>query len=175
MSLIPRKCCFRLSEKIHSVSFTGGEPLLQSDFLGEILPLVKQKGLVTYLETNGICVWNLDKVIKDIDIVSMDIKMPSSAHVKPVWEEHREFLKIANKKEVFVKTVVTNDTEKEDVMKAIEIIKAVDENILLVLQPNTLELKKGVINKCNEFLNMCLDNLKDVRIMPQMHKIVGIK
>src|SRR3989338_6028354 len=36
------------------VSFTGGEPLLYAGFLKEILPGLKKRGFLTYLETNGI-------------------------------------------------------------------------------------------------------------------------
>ena len=40
--------------KIHSISLTGGEPLLYSDFLNEFIPLIKSKTQVKiYLETNG--------------------------------------------------------------------------------------------------------------------------
>lgn len=35
------------------ISFTGGEPLLQIDFLGELLFKFKEKGFKLFLETNG--------------------------------------------------------------------------------------------------------------------------
>jgi organic radical activating enzyme len=60
----------------HSVSITGGEPLLHTDFLKAILPPIRKK-LPILLETNGTLPARLKAVIKLVDIVSMDIKMPS--------------------------------------------------------------------------------------------------
>src|SRR3990167_3151859 len=37
----------------HSISFTGGEPLLQNDCLKEVLKLTSGHGYKNYLETNG--------------------------------------------------------------------------------------------------------------------------
>src|SRR3989338_4721602 len=62
----------------HSVSLTGGEPLVQKDFLKEFLPRLKKAGLGTYLETNGIMPDELREVAGDIDVVAMDLKLPSS-------------------------------------------------------------------------------------------------
>ncbi len=37
----------------HSIAITGGEPLLQVDFLKNFFPKLKERGLTIYLETNG--------------------------------------------------------------------------------------------------------------------------
>ena len=90
----------------HSISFTGGEPLLQKDFLKEVMPLAKQSGDRIYLETNGTLPLALREVIKDVDIVAMDIKLSSSGGHKDFWREHREFLSICAGKDVFIKAVI---------------------------------------------------------------------
>ena len=82
-------CEINKYENIHSVSLTGGEPLIESDFLYELLKNVNKK---IYLETNGTLYENLKKVIDYIDIVSMDIKLPSTTKMKPHWEEHAKFI-----------------------------------------------------------------------------------
>ena len=56
-----------------AVSFTGGEPLLHTAFLQELLPMVKAKVM---LETNGTMPEKLEQVIDMVDIISMDIKLP---------------------------------------------------------------------------------------------------
>lgn len=64
---------------IHSVSLTGGEPLLQVDFLKAFLPELKKKvKLPIYLETNGVLPDHLNEVIDLIDITAMDMKLPSA-------------------------------------------------------------------------------------------------
>src|SRR3989338_7172358 len=52
----------------HSISLTGGEPLLYANFLREFLKLLKREGLKTYLETNGTLPGELSKVISLVDI-----------------------------------------------------------------------------------------------------------
>lgn len=57
------------------VTFTGGEPLLQAEFILEVSKLLKQQGLSIALDTSGY-VWN-DKVkelLQYTDIVLLDIK-----------------------------------------------------------------------------------------------------
>ena len=98
-------------DKFHSVCFTGGEPLLQKDFLKKVSTLIKQKGLVVYLETNGTLFNELSDIIDYVDIVAMDWKLSSSTGLRDFKEEHTEFLRIALEKDVFVKIVICNSTQ----------------------------------------------------------------
>src|SRR3989338_5998896 len=121
----------------HSVSLTGGEPLLYSSFLKDFLALLKKERLKSYLETNGTLPRQLLKIIGLVDIVAMDFKLPSSSLQRPFWDEHLEFLNIASKKKVFVKAVVTPKTLKRDVEKAASLISKANIDIPLILQPAT--------------------------------------
>jgi len=159
----------------HSVSLTGGEPLLQADFIRELLPLMKKNKMTSYLETNGVLPDELGKVIEDIDIVSMDIKLPSSTECQSYWKEHEAFLKIAKQREVFVKNVISSKTDKADIIKSINLVAGIDPNILFILQPNYFEMKNGVINKCLEFQSECVKKLNNVRILPQIHKQMKLR
>ena len=67
----------------HSLSLTGGEPLVQKDFIKDFLPLLKKHRIKTYLETNGVLPEELKEVVEGIDIIAMDIKLPSSTKCKP--------------------------------------------------------------------------------------------
>lgn len=152
---------------IHSISITGGEPLLQADFLVDFLPMLKHK---VYLETNGTLVSELKKVLPYVDIISMDFKLPSSTGERAFWGEHREFLKIAMDKEVFVKSVITENTTLEDWMTAVDII---NPGILLVIQP--IYPISPSMEKLEKFKSIALKRLNKVEIIPQMHPVLGIK
>jgi len=164
-----------LWDNCHSVSLTGGEPLLHKDFLRKLAKEIKDRGTTTYLETNGILYDNLLEGIEYIDIVSMDIKLPSSTGGEQYWSEHEKFLTIAKEKDVFVKTVISVDTTKEDIFKAVALIEKVDKNVQFILQPNYFDLSSGVMDKCLEYENYCQRYLKDVKVMRQMHKILNVK
>ncbi|HTY44578.1 MAG TPA: 7-carboxy-7-deazaguanine synthase QueE [Patescibacteria group bacterium] len=159
----------------HSVAFTGGEPLLQKDFLKELLQFARQAGLRTYLETNGTLPAALEEVIELVDIVAMDLKLPSSTSLEPFWQEHRAFLKIASRKEVFLKVVVCSTTTQADLAEAIHLIKEIDPSAILVLQPNSYEDSDSLGAKLDSFKETC--DRQDVIccVIPQIHKILGVK
>ena len=64
------------------VTVTGGEPLLQIDFVIELFTLLKEKGLHTCIDTSGItfhkddpaCVEKYKKLLAVTDLVMLDIK-----------------------------------------------------------------------------------------------------
>lgn len=161
----------------HSVSFTGGEPLLQKEFLKEILKLTRRENFKNYLETNGTLPENLAEVIDFVDVVAMDIKMPSSTGMADYWEAHRKFLDITSRKELFLflKAVVCQSTREEDFKGALSLIKEVNRALVLVLQPNTFEDDAEVRSKIEYFRDLTLKENITVCMIPQMHKVAWFR
>jgi organic radical activating enzyme len=163
----------------HSVSLTGGEPLMYPDFIKALLPILRKKGTKSYLETNGTLPDELFGVIDLVDIVAMDFKLPSSTGERSFWDEHFEFLKIALKKNVFVKVVVTPDTTIEDFEKTVELINKAGKSVPLIIQPVTpsgsgkKEVSKEMLLR---FLEIGLEHKLDhIRVIPQVHKMLKMK
>jgi organic radical activating enzyme len=159
----------------HSVSLTGGEPLLYPSLIKELAPMIKGTRRGIYLETNGTLPDSLAGVISLIDIVAMDIKLPNSAGNISLWEEHRRFLKIASAKNTFVKVIVGGNTRLEEIKMAAELIKSTAPGITLVLQPVSV---RGEINampaaRLLELQQTAMQIIADVRVIPQTHKILG--
>ncbi len=163
----------------HSVSLTGGEPLCHTDFLLAFLPLLRRSRMKVYLETNGTLPDELSRVIDLIDIVAMDFKMPSSTGERAFWGEHLDFLKIASRKKAFVKAIITPRTTTEDVEKAVSLINSLGKHIPFILQPATpvKESDKEVRKeRLLEFMEIGMRNdLEYIRVIPQVHKMMGIK
>lgn len=158
----------------HSISFTGGEPLLHFELLQEWLPVCRTI-LPTYLETNGVLHHALNRVIDHLDYVSMDIKLPSSSGGDPLWEHHRDFLRVASQSSVFVKIVISGQTEPWEIVRACELIAAENPHIPLILQPMTrpdLRIEPAPVAML-EFQELACGILTDVRIIPQTHKFIG--
>ncbi len=163
--------------KCHSISLTGGEPLLHVEFIERLVTLLKDQGLRFYLETNGTLPAQLARLLAVIDIIGMDFKLPSSAKCREMWKVHRDFLQIGSAKEIFVKIVVTGETSEAEIIKTCRIISGVNAKIPLIIQPVTPHQKfKGenppaaVIMRWQE---LALDYLQDVRVVPQTHKFLG--
>lgn len=163
------------SNGFHSISFTGGEPLLQKDFLKEILKLTRQAGYRNYLETNGTLSGELSEVINLLDIVAMDLKLASSAGMGNLWNLHRKFLRIASQKEVFLKTVICQSTQDGDLKEALGLVREVNRAAVVILQPNSYEDYNGLKEKLESFKNICAQNQITACIIPQIHKLVGIR
>lgn len=160
--------------KCHSVSLTGGEPLLHWEFIREFSRRLKKDGFQLYLETNGTLVEELKEVIDYIDIVSMDFKLPSSTGLQPLWLKHRTFLQTALNKEVFVKAVIGQNTTQDDIERTMTIIKEVAPQIFLVLQPQN-PFEDVLDRKMSEYKALCDRNKIKTSIITQVHKKLGIR
>lgn len=163
----------------HSVSITGGEPLLYAEFLKVFLPMIRKEHIKVYLETNGTLPEELTSIIGLVDIVAMDIKLPSSTGERAYWKEHFEFLRIATAKKVFLKAVVTPMTTKEDMEKAVDLVKRIKRDIPLVLQPATPVNKDDEPVSHDRMLKLMEigfgKKFDNIRVIPQVHKILGVK
>jgi 7-carboxy-7-deazaguanine synthase len=167
--------CMRLAILGHSrpvLSLTGGEPLLQQDFLSVWLPQVRP-AFTIYLETNGIQFETLQRVVDSIDVISMDIKLPSATGLRPFWEEHRKFLAASRGKECFVKAVITNETSREDIVTAARIISDFDPSVPFILQPSSGKTAPPPAILL-AFQEIAQENLGDVRVIPQVHKMLQV-
>lgn len=153
-----------------AVSFTGGEPLLHTAFLRELIPMINTKVM---LETNGTLPDRLAEIIDLVDIISMDIKLPQMTEAN-LWAVHRDFLNIAKEKDVYVKLVVTGDIVMEDFQRAIDLVAEINPDILLILQPVTpvndmIPVEPGTML---ELQQIALEKLRDVRVIPQTHRMM---
>lgn len=158
----------------HSLSLTGGEPLLHAQVLKEWLPELG-KFMPVYLETNGILHEELTEIIGYIDYIGMDIKLPSTSGHSGLWNDQLAFLKVAAQKNVFVKIVVGRETQDWEIIRASEIISSVDRKIPLILQPRTLNDGKIDIQAVQmlEFQEITAGLVEEIRIIPQMHVFSG--
>jgi 7-carboxy-7-deazaguanine synthase len=160
-------------KSIHSISLTGGEPLLWPEFLIEFLPMVESK---IYLETNSTLKDNLEKVIDYVDIIAADIKLPSASGVENSFAVHDEFFKTATKydKELFAKIVFDGGILDDEINHCIKL--AQKYNLPLILQPKTVEDKVCIdANKIFEVHNKFLAGHLNTRVIPQVHKYLCVE
>lgn len=165
-----RKIIKKYKRNYHFLSITGGEPLMQVSFLEKFL---KKKSSKIYLETNGVNYKELTRIINLVDIIAMDIKLPSSLSGRDYFSHHQKFLKIAYQKEVFVKIVLTKKTSAEEIKKATQIIYQISPLIPLILQPSFQNKIKT--EKIFSYIDIARDKLSEVRVIPQMHKGLKIR
>ncbi len=159
-------------DNIHSISLTGGEPLLSCKFLKEFLPLVKDKKI--YLETNATLPNELNEILDFVDIVAADIKLQSSTNLDNSFDLHEKFFEIVKNKTLFAKVVFNSSITEEEILKTTELAKKY--NVELILQPQMLKDKLAVSSDSIEkIFAKFLKLYKNVRLIPQVHKFINVQ
>jgi len=158
----------------HSISITGGEPLLYSQLLLSWLPELR-KILPIYLETNGSLPDQLEPLIQFLDWISMDIKLHSQTGSRTEWELHRQFLEIANQTDCYVKLVVGDKTPDLELQLAADLVSTVSKRIPIVLQPVTVDGAIGIsTSRILQMQALIAETNPNVRVIPQTHRFMGV-
>ena len=155
----------------HSISLTGGEPLLSTGFLKEFLP---QCPLPVYLETNATLAGELGEIIDYIDYISADIKLASCTGGNDLFNEHDSFFAVASSKTLFAKIVFDSKITEEEIRKCCKL--GAKYNVELILQPKTVDNKPAVdIEIIEHIFDLFLKKYKKVRLIPQVHKYLNVR
>lgn len=122
------------------VTFSGGEPLLQSEFIIEVAKILKEEGIHIALDTSGFGNGNYDEILKYIDLVILDIKaVKEDDYLKITSQKMDEFNKfkeaiIKNRKPLWIRQVIVpglNDTKENmddlrDYLKQFQTIEKIE-------------------------------------------------
>lgn len=127
------------------VTFSGGEPLLQYDFLLETCQKLKKENIHIALDTAGIGNGNYDELLKYIDVVLLDIK-----HIN---EEGYFDITKTNLMSEFYHFVAALNRNHKDVWIRQVIIPGVNDNI-------------NYIEKLSVFLKNNIQNIKRIDFLP---------
>jgi len=167
----------REAEPIDAVALTGGEPLTQSEFLAELLGAA-QLSVPALLETNGVLPRRLPDVLPLVDIISMDVKLPSNTGEGSFWDEHAEFLERARAgaKDIYIKILVDQETKEEDVLQAAMLVARSVPTAPVFLQPIVDERGRCSIDaaKMTQLFIVARGRVPSVRVLPQTHKFMQI-
>ena len=130
------------------ITISGGEPLLQSQFLLEVLKLCKKAGIHTCIDTsgNGYDVELLDEILKYTDLILLDIKALNNTNYKKItgnnMDKFNYFLKRVQEldKKLWIRQVIVpgiNDS-LEYILKLKKFIKNIKNVDKIELLPYSL-------------------------------------
>lgn len=97
------------------VTFSGGEPLVQSEFLLSMIRKLKNENIHVALDTCGSVLKNAEEVLSLVDLVLLDIKHPNPSDYLDITGSpittSEEFISLLNKsgKEVWIRQVIIPD------------------------------------------------------------------
>jgi len=171
-----------LQDNTYKVNFTGGEPLIQYEAVNELAKHVKARGVSTYLESACFDSKKFLYVLPSIDFVKIEFKTIDSEfidkkHYPNLIRNTLECLQASTeaKKITYIKTVISSKTELSSFKELLEqIFKIVSkENISgFIIQPTT-SISEPPLEQLLEFYDSVYPYYDEVRVVPQLHKIIS--
>ncbi|MBP3705770.1 MAG: pyruvate formate lyase-activating protein [Clostridia bacterium] len=141
------------------ITVSGGEPLVQAEFVTELFKLCKESGINTCLDTSG-CLYDqsIDKLLDYCDLVLLDIKYTDNkSYIENSGCEYNtvlEFLKVLDKKRIqtWLRQVIipTLNDNKKNILR----LKQIADNHKCVVKTELLPFKKICETK---YSNMNID------------------
>lgn len=165
---------------LDAIVISGGEPLVQTDAVIEILRYVRQKGLKTKLDTSGIYPDRLKEIL-DLDLldyVSLDVKTTFSKYRKitgaNIGFQVKKSMELINEAGVHLEirtTYVPTLHTKKDIMNLVDEIEAEVYTIQQFRNKNVLDpaLEKVEVPNPHELADLARE------IKPYFNGIVKVK
>lgn len=165
---------------LDAIVISGGEPLVQTDAVIEILKYVRQKGLKTKLDTSGIYPDRLKEIL-DLDLldyVSLDVKTTFSKYRKitgaNIGFQVKKSMELINEAGVHLEirtTYVPTLHTKKDIMNLVDEIEAEVYTIQQFRNKNVLDpaLEKVEVPNPHELADLARE------IKPYFNGIVKVK
>ena len=182
--------CARDHAPVSTVSITGGEPLEQPEFVAALARSLRARSLRVYLETAGIHPQALGAVVEHVDVIAMDIKLPSATGVEH-WNAHREFFNVLRRGDfdpatgrhsLFVKVIIDLKASVAEIERAAELVAAFSPRVPFVLQPESETLfspsrqdRGTLLELIDAGARAASLRLETVRVIPQTHKVLKVR
>ncbi|HYY50014.1 MAG TPA: 7-carboxy-7-deazaguanine synthase QueE [Nitrososphaeraceae archaeon] len=173
-----------LRPNTYKANFTGGEPLLQHYAVANLARFIKDKGLKTYLESSCFDSHRFEKVLPFIDICKIEFKMRDS---KAVDSEHHDRLLINERecldlsiecsKTTYIKVVVTASSSIGEFRNLLQdVFTHIETRDLagFIIQPSSA-MDEPSLKKLLMFYDAVYPIYHNVRIIPQLHKLMGVR
>ena len=126
------------------VTVSGGEPLLQADFVEQLLNRCKKRNINTAIETCGFVNWDsFQRILPYTDLIFFDLK-----HIHP--EEHKKYTGVGN--EQIISNLAKLNKSFNHIIVRIPYIPGFNDSV---------DTQRGMFNLIGQ-----LDNVEKVEILP---------
>lgn len=169
----------------YKVNFTGGEPLLQIEAVTQLADFIKRHtNLKTYIESSCFDSELFSKILPYMDICKAEFKTEDSKVVKDedydnllINEIRCLELAVQNSKTTYIKIVVTNSTKLDSFKNLVyNISKKIKPSDIMgfIIQPSDI-IDQPTVNKLLDIYDIVQPMFPEVRIIPQLHKVIGAR
>jgi pyruvate-formate lyase-activating enzyme len=173
-----------LQPNTYKINFTGGEPLMQYEAVIELAKFVRQKGLRAYLESACYDAGRFAKVLPYMDICKVELKLRDSKIVNEkqycnLLKNELECLRqaVSSCKTTYIKVVVTNSSnlkEFKEIVREVFRIAKPSELAGFIIQPS-YRIDEPTLDVLFGFYDAVYPMYDQVRVVPQLHKIIGAR
>ncbi len=173
-----------LQQNTYKVNFTGGEPLAQADAVIELAKFARSKGVKTYLESACYDANKFAKVLPYIDICKVEFKLSDARAIDEkiyptLLKNELECLKmaVADGKKPYIKVVVTNSSNPAELAGLARKVFAstAPKNIAgFIIQPS-YGIDEPLLDRLFAFYDAIYPLYEQVRVVPQLHKLMGAR
>jgi 7-carboxy-7-deazaguanine synthase len=174
----------RLQPNTYKVNFTGGEPLVQYQVVIELAKFVRQKGLRIYLESACYDAVRFAKVLPYVDLCKVEFKLRDSKVVNEnqyynLLKNELDCLKqsVRSCKTTYIKVVVTNSSNLNEFKEIVhEVFRMAKPSELagFIIQPS-YTVDEPTLDVLFGFYDAVYPLFDQVRVVPQLHKIMGAR
>ena len=158
--------------------------MVQHEALIELAKFVKGKGLRTYLESACYDATRFAKVLGYIDLVKIEFKLRDSKvvdekHYGSLLRNELDCLKLAisSGKTTYIKVVVTNSSSLKEFKKLVREVFSFTKPAEIagfIIQPS-YKIDEPPLDVLFGFYDAVYPLYDQVRIVPQLHKIIGVR
>ncbi len=173
-----------------TVSVTGGEPLMWPEFVQGLCGMVGERRV--HLETAGAHPRSLARVIESVEHVSLDLKLPAdmgpvealagaefeaSPRTAVEWRSaRRACLELIAGRDACAKLIVAGAREAGEYEELLRDLARIAPKTPLYVQPVTPigEVRAASMELIRSVVEDALELGLRVRVMPQMHRVLGV-
>ncbi len=154
----------------HSYSITGGEPLVEFDYVLSLAKALKQRSKAKlFLETSGLIIDHFQELDGIFDIMSIDIKTHSEKSLNNLEKLLFNVTKI-KKSDYYFKLLLPQEKVYDIIDYTAEVLYKYNVKSIIV-QPVDSIISKDILDY---LYNKYYINNIEARVIPQTHKILSI-
>lgn len=160
----------------HSVSFIGGEPLCQPEYISTLAALLRKKGMRTYADTRATNKNDFLKLYPLIDYWSLTIGNPGT-RTAMLRNNNRlaGILEEISPANCYLRLILNSDDDPEDYLQMFSQLCL--EDYTLVVQPNSIapaRINDWDTGTILEWIKIFQPFFAQIRWIPQVHKLLRI-
>ncbi|MFQ5865272.1 MAG: glycyl-radical enzyme activating protein, partial [bacterium] len=166
------------------VTLSGGEPMMQAEFLEDFLPLLTKHGIHVNLETCGVFNWErMEKIVSYLDLIYYDLKhMNPRIHKKHTSVDNHlilsNFIKLANvfpNLQARMPVIPGINDDRENILTMAKFLKQNNQQSIHCLPYHNLgKAKLTRINSNLKPLNLKTLTAKDLQPVKKMFEKEGL-